>query len=140
MMRLAARRTLGPLAQAGVPYTPGGLTLAIDDGFSGSGVLHGTSPDTVGSPATWAVLDNAGSATDGLIRSGGSAALASIGLIGEGWIDHGTDVIEIAATVNLGPGATGSNTRRAGVVLARTSCAENTRYGCDTSRHSRRCI
>lgn len=86
--------------------------LAIDDGFSGSGVLHGTAPDTVGSPKTWQVVGNGN-----IVRSGGTATLAANGSSAEAIIDHGTDVAEIIATVNLGPDASGSNTKRAGVVF-----------------------
>ena len=118
MMTLAARRVLGTMAVAGAPVTPSGPTLIIDDGFSGTGVLHGTVPDTLGSPATWSVLDNSGSLTDGIVRSSGSADLATVGSTAEAWIDHGADITEILATINLGSGATGSNVRRAGVIFA----------------------
>lgn len=118
MMTLAARRVLGTMAVAGAPVTPSGPTLAIDDGFSGAGVLHGTVPDTLGSPAAWSVLDSRGSPTDGIVMAGGSAGLATVGSTAEAWIDHGADITEILATINLGSGATGSNIRRAGVIFA----------------------
>lgn len=107
------------LRRSGAPVGPVGPVLAISEGFSGAVVgLHGSSPDTLGSPATWQVNDTAGTVTDGIRRDGsGRAALTSASQNAEAIINHGADVVEMTMKANLGDGASGSNIRQSGLIF-----------------------